>query len=66
MHVGILIYNILKFFGVALMRYISPTSKKKEQKTKGVFSTQWKPHGSSPLLIIPSLEYKNDAIKDKM
>lgn len=31
MHVGILIYKILKYIGVALIRHTSPTSEKKKK-----------------------------------
>lgn len=62
MHVGILIYKILKYIGVALIRHTSPTSEKKkiEWKTKEMFSTQWKSHEWFIYFsIISSLKYKN-------
>lgn len=61
MHVGILIYKILKYIGVALIRHTSPTSEKKkiEWKTKEMFSTQWKSHEWFIYFSISSLKYKN-------
>lgn len=67
MHVGILIYKILKYMGVALMRLIRITLKKKGIENKlNVFhamETSWFISSSTKISF---LEYKNDAINDEM